>query len=171
MMVKTPPTKIYLFKVALTNNKPVWRRIAVRGNQTLDDLHAAIFRAFDRFDEHLYSFYFPLPGARGRYRLQGAAEYTHPYNCEADYVGERFDRSQLRNAATTPIATLGLKKGQVFDYLFDFGDSWEHTITVEETDGAPQRGKYPRIVEKHRDSPPQYPDLDDDDDEEWEDEE
>ena len=58
-----PNATLYMFKVALSQQKRIWRRIGIRSDQTLDDLHAAIFDAFDRFDEHLYSFYIPPPGA------------------------------------------------------------------------------------------------------------
>ena len=157
-MPKAKETKVYIFKVALADAKRIWRRIAIRGDQTLEKLHRAIFKAFDRFDPHLYSFYFPKPGARGRERLRNAAEYTHPDVREDNPFNDR----ELYNAAATKIDELKLEKGQSFDYLFDFGDSWEHVITVEETDGRVERGRYPRIVEKRGESPPQYPDLDED---------
>ena len=32
------------------------RIIDIRGSQTLDDLHDVIFRAFNRYDEHMYEF-------------------------------------------------------------------------------------------------------------------
>lgn len=51
--------KEYVFKVALKGTKRIFRAIALRGDQTLEDLHEAIFAAFNRYDEHLYSFYFP----------------------------------------------------------------------------------------------------------------
>ena len=72
---------IFIFKVALQVRKGTWRRIAVKGSQTLDDLHEAVFDAFDREDEHLYSFYFPRPGTRGLARVRNAIEYSHPYTC------------------------------------------------------------------------------------------
>lgn len=37
-------------------NKTVARTIQIRGKQTLHDLHAAIFDAFDRKEDHLYEF-------------------------------------------------------------------------------------------------------------------
>ncbi len=64
-MAKNKTWSIYTFKVALKGAKGIWRRIEVAGKQTLDDLHEAIFEAFDREEEHLYSFYFPPPGSRG----------------------------------------------------------------------------------------------------------
>jgi hypothetical protein len=158
-MAKKP--RVYEFKVALKGTKETWRRIAILGNQTLDDLHEAIYEAFDRYDEHLYSFYFPPPGSRGRGRLRDALEYTHPYNAEES--GSMWGES-ANNAAKTKIASLGLQKKQRFEYLFDFGDEWWHELTVEEVDGEPDEGEYPRIVEKHGTSPPQYPEVDDEED-------
>ena len=49
----------YRLKVNLNGAKRILRLIVMRGDQTLDDLHEAIFAAFDRFDAHLYAFYFP----------------------------------------------------------------------------------------------------------------
>ena len=39
-------------------NPVVARTLEIRGNQTLQHLHAAMFDAFDREDEHLYEFQF-----------------------------------------------------------------------------------------------------------------
>ena len=51
-------TNIYILKVALEYDRDIWRRIAIRGDQTLGHLHRAIYRAFDREEDHLYAFYF-----------------------------------------------------------------------------------------------------------------
>lgn len=149
---------VFVFKVALADRKSVWRRIAVRGNQTLDDLHGAIYDAFDRDDEHLYSFYFPKPGSKGRARIREAQEYTCGYAAEGPF-GDESD------AKTTDakLTSLGLTPRRKFYYLFDFGDEWWHEITVEQTDAPAEKGKYPRIVEMKGASPPQYPDPDEDD--------
>jgi len=40
----------------IKKNKVVSRTIQIRGDQTLEDLHCAIFDAFDREDEHMYEF-------------------------------------------------------------------------------------------------------------------
>jgi Plasmid pRiA4b ORF-3-like protein len=155
---------IFVFKVALKGAKRIWRRIALRGDQTLDDLHEAIYEAFDRDDEHLYSFYFPRPGSKGRARVRNAIEYACPYARE-DPWGDFDDDSPCDTAAAT-LQPLGLKPRQVFFYLFDYGDEWWHEITVERVNAEFEKGDYPRVVEKHGKSPPQYPDLDDDDDDE-----
>ena len=84
-------------------------------------------------------------------------EFTHPYAAEeADPWGD----TPLYDASKTTIDFLSLHRGRKFEYLFDFGDSWWHEITLVKTDGHPRRGSYPRIVKKHGKSPPQYPDYD-----------
>ena len=37
-------------------NPVLSRTLEIRGDQTLEQLHKIIFKAFDRFDEHLYEF-------------------------------------------------------------------------------------------------------------------
>jgi hypothetical protein len=151
---------VFVLKVALSGDKDVWRRIAMLGSQALDELSWVIFCAFDRDDEHLYSFYFPKPGSKGRARIRDAAEYSHPACCEEG--GLAFGSSPT-DASEATLSSLGLKPRQKFHYLFDFGDEWWHDITVEAVDAPRERGKYPRILEKHGKSPPQYPDYDEDD--------
>jgi hypothetical protein len=137
----------------------VWRRIAVRSDQTLDRLHAGIFDAFDRFDEHLYSFYILPPGSKASRNLHNAIEYTSPIMIEEP---DPFGWHETRDASRTTLGSLGLGPGAKLRYLFDFGDAWWHDITVEQTDGTPGRGRYPRVVLKIGDSPPQYSDSQDD---------
>ena len=59
-----PPATLYVLSVFLMggptsekfDNKVINRVIEIRGDQTLEDLHQAIFEAFDREEEHLYEF-------------------------------------------------------------------------------------------------------------------
>ena len=150
------PAGVYVFKVVLEPDPKIWRRIAVLGRQNLHNLHEAIYAAFDRYDEHLYSFYFPKRGTiQNRRRwLHEAIEYTHPYNAAEPHpwTGEK-----LPSAKTVRIDALRLKMEWRFKYLFDFGDQWWHDLTVEQVSGHPELGKYPRVIEKHGRSPAQCP--------------
>jgi Plasmid pRiA4b ORF-3-like protein len=155
--------EVYTFKVALKYDKRTWRRIEIAASQTLDDLHEAVFEAFDRDDEHLYSFYFcDKPTSKSYNRHDNAVEYKHPM-CFDDYG----DENDEYNAAEARLCTLKLKEKQKFEYLFDFGDCWWHELTFEGSDRR-DGGHYPLIMEKRGDSPPQYPDYEDDD--YWDDE-
>jgi hypothetical protein len=158
---------VFILKVALRGSKRIWRRIAVLGHQTLDDLHEAIFAAFDRYDEHLYSFFFPARPTTSVRKVYDSPRYTHP--CDAAEAGP-FGEEPMPDASKARLSALGLSPKRKFLYLFDFGDQWWHEITVEKTDAPPEVGEYPRLLEKHGDSPPQYPDPDEEDtDDEYED--
>ena len=156
-MKKSRSDKQYLFKVRLKAARGIWRTVALRGDQTLDDLHEVIFDAFDRDDFHLYSFYFPK--APGRRSSSGAMpkEYTAPQMFdEPDLFSEenRFD------AAETRLDDLHLRPGQKFEYLFDFGDSWWHEVSAEAIGPVSQGARYPEVVDKKGTSPAQYEDVD-----------
>jgi hypothetical protein len=131
----------------------IWRSIAMRGDQTLERLHEEIFRAFDRFDEHLYSFYFPkAPRRRGP--VLRPKEYVAPLSFGDSGSGER-----RFNAGTTTLDDLHLKVGQTFEYLFDYGDSWWHVIEVQHVGPVTSGRGYPELVGKRGQSPPQYSGL------------
>ena len=156
---RDPNATVFVLKVALQAQKKVWRRIALRSDHTLDDFHECIFDAFDRYDEHLYSFYLPPEGAKGRSAMRGAVEYTSPIMLEE---GGSPGWYEAYDASQTTIGSLNLTPGRKLPYLFDFGDDWWHEITVEQIDGTPDNGEYPRVVERRGESPPQYPDLEED---------
>lgn len=154
-----PNATVFVFKVALQVDKKIWRRIAVRSDQTLEDLHDVIFDAFERYDEHLYSFYLPPAGSKGRRAMMDAVEYTSPFMFEEP---DFFGWAEPQDASQTTIAMLGLEPKRRLRYLFDFGADWWHEVTVEHIDGIPDAAKYPRVVESRGDSPPQYPDFEED---------
>jgi hypothetical protein len=144
-MNSTP--QVFVLKVALMENKRIWRKIAIREDQKLTALHKAIFKAFDRYDEHLYSFFIPEAKIANLRNIYDAPEYSHPAALE--------DSPQQHNAQKTSIAKLNLKPKQVFYYLFDFGDDWWHQITVDSIQPAGQN-RYPMILERKGKSPEQY---------------
>ena len=144
---------VHVFKVALAGAKRTWRRIAIRDDQTLDDLHESIFALFHRYELHLYSFFFTLPGAKGRNWMEGAKEYTSPLHFDSNHVGRG-----VRNASKTHLRELPLEVGQVFVYIFDFGDDIRHEVTVEKLDlPVEEKAIYPKMIESKGASPDQYP--------------
>ena len=127
------------------------RIIQIRGDQSLDALHMAIFDAFDRTEERLYEF------NTGKDAFDRSGWRYTPH--------DRYDisgREELgaADSASVRIDSLALSEGQIFHYIFDFGDYWEHQITVVAIDRAPVEGEFPRVVEKIGESPAQYPDRD-----------
>jgi hypothetical protein len=149
----TTPANLYVLSVFLTAgpvsekfaNKVVERVIEVRGDQTLEQLHRAIFHAFDRWDEHLYEFQFgkrPFDPAGPNYGIPGPGQKKKAYG----------------DARTTKLDDLHLKPQRVFGYWFDFGDDWFHQIQVERIEQAIPTAIYPRVIKRLGKSPPQYSD-------------
>ena len=66
----------------------------------------------------------------------------------------------------TSIEDIDLSEKQKLYYLFDFGDMWWHEITVKKTDESADDDKYPRIIERNGESPEQYPDYEEEDEDE-----
>lgn len=142
-------TTLYRFKVALDWRKTTWRRIELRGDQTLDDLHVAIQRAFDWDNDHLYAFF--LSGKA----WDEASEYQSPYGEDG------------RSAAAYRLEGLPLRPKQKIMYVFDFGDDLRHQVTLEAIvpGGVVARVTYPRITEQEGPNEPQYPGLEDEEEE------
>ncbi|MCP3959410.1 MAG: plasmid pRiA4b ORF-3 family protein [bacterium] len=155
-MTPAKPGKHYLLKVNLKGARRVWRTIALRGDHTLEDLHEGIFVAFDRDDPHLYSFYFPKAPGRGPRSEPRPKEYTAPPMFDDR---DPFGEEGRMNAAETRLDDLGLRVGQRFEYLFDFGDYWWHEVVVESISAVTPELRY-GIIEKRGASPAQYESVD-----------
>jgi tetratricopeptide (TPR) repeat protein len=139
-------------------NRVVSRTLQIRGDQTLADLHQAVFAAFDRWEQHMYEFQFgkrPMDPEGPRYTLPGAFESA------SDGILPPAGR-----VTDTTLDSLGLKVGQRFGYWFDFGDDWWHQVNVVDIQDAVPQGKYPKVVKRVGASPPQYAQEDADPEEE-----
>lgn len=150
----SPPANLYVLAVYLMGggpvsekfaNKEISRVIEVRGNQTLQQLHEAIFQAYDRWEEHLYEFQF---GCR-------------PFDPEGPNYGipDGKKRKGHGDARTTTLDDLELNLHRAFGYWFDFGDDWFHQVQVERIDRAIPTVTYPRVIHRVGKSPPQYSDA------------
>jgi hypothetical protein len=159
-----PSPQLYEFEVALLSgpltrefarkNRAITRTIQILGNQTLEDLHETIFAAFDRYDEHLYEF--QIGGKRPHDRNARRYGLTQVQE-ENDHDGD---------VTTTTIDSLGLKKNAIFSYWFDFGDDWWHQIDLLSIDDEFPEADYPRVIRMKGKSPPQYPNMEDEEEDE-----
>lgn len=155
----TGKERLYTLEVALLSgpvsasfvrgNAKVSRTIQIRGDQSLDALHLAIFMAFNRFDEHMYEFQFGnRPGAPDN------ISYTCSTPVDA-YEGGGVDSPEV-GGTSTRVGSLGLRAKQIFFYWFDFGDDWWHKIKVVEIQDDFPEGHYPIVTKRVGASPPQY---------------
>ncbi len=133
---------IYRFKVSLRDRPDIWRIIDIKGNQMLSSLHKAVFKAFDRFEEHQYSFFLS----------------NNYYDKETEFTSPGSDTSGKRKLATRiRIDSLALYGGPKFLYLFDYGDEWWHEVELIGVTKKVTRASYPRVVKKQGKPPPQHP--------------
>ncbi|MFN2468958.1 MAG: plasmid pRiA4b ORF-3 family protein [Gaiellaceae bacterium] len=131
----------YVFNTALVGFRGVSRKLAVRGDETLADLHQLLQLAFDWDDDHLYSFW--LSGTF--WDSQSGSEYT----CPSPWL-ERGQRT-----ARVRLDRLGLRTGQKIAYVFDFGDEWRVRLTLVEIRAADAE-PCPPILVSRGEAPPQY---------------
>ena len=144
---------VYSFKAALFYEKRIYRQIDILGSQTLEDFHNVIFRAFDRYDEHLYSFYITRKAMKNMRKIVNSKEYSLPDEFDDNSF---FPRRKKGNVTKTKIAFLELKENEKLYYLFDFGDEWWHEITLLSTYNTKDKKGFPKITKKEGDSPDQY---------------
>jgi len=90
-------------------NPNIWRRIQLNSNTSLNELHHSIQISMGWTNSHLYSFKID------------EIEYSLPeYNY--DFISYGDSRSyKLKDFSD-----------EHFEYLYDFGDYWEHTIQISE---------------------------------------
>lgn len=155
--------RIYTFQVSLLSgpvseafaeeNPEVSRTIQIRGDQTLEDLHDAIFTAFDREDDNMYEFRFGNSALDTEERC-----YVLPSEFNSKLSKQKVVAGDVTR---TRIDTLNLSMNETFTYWFDFSDDWIHRITVLEAEETIPQGKYPRIIARICESPSQYPEFED----------
>jgi hypothetical protein len=126
--------QIYQLKITLSDiTPPVWRRVLVPGGYTLDRVHRVFQYAMGWQDAHLHSF-----------DIEGQ-QYGEP-----DPVGELVLRDEM-DVRLDAVAG----KGEVFRYTYDFGDWWEHEVTVEDVFAAEPDERYPMCVAGEQACPPE----------------
>ena len=128
---------IYQMKVTLKYSKPpIWRRLLVRGDSTLAELHEILQIAFDWFNEHLHQF------------TVGETYYGVPNPDFFDFLDVRDERKiRLRQFVD--------REGYRFLYEYDFGDSWIHQIRVEKILSPQPDQEYPVCTAGRRAAPPE----------------
>jgi Plasmid pRiA4b ORF-3-like protein len=125
-------------KITLDDVKPaVLRRIEIPFNIRLDRLHLTIQAAMGWTNSHLYEI---------RARDVG---WSTP-DPENDWSGDFLDARKAR--LDEVLEDVGTKK---LRYVYDSGDGWEHTITIERLIN-PELGQiYPRLIEATGRCPPE----------------
>jgi hypothetical protein len=134
-MAKAKETgSVYQLKVTLRDVKPpVWRRVEVK-DCTLARLHDVIVDSMGWDGMHLHAF-------------EVGGEQYGPI--DPDGMMEVEDERKVK---LSQVVARGFKK---FNYVYDFGDNWDHVVEVEKTLDAEKGARYPRCVAGKRACPPE----------------
>ena len=130
-----PKRIIYQIKVTLDGIRPpIWRRILVRSDDSLVELHDTIQIAMGWENYHLHHF------------IVGDVFYGVP---DPEYLCEMYDESGVLLCDIAP------EVGDKFKYEYDFGDGWLHTVLVEKIVESERGVKLPVVIKGRRACPPE----------------
>ena len=125
----------YQLKITLRDVSPlVWRRVLIRSDSSIAQLHDTVQIAMGWEDMHLHQF-----------RVHGKA-----YGVERE-CGITFSDNPHR----VTLADFKLRKGEKFVYEYDMGDFWEHDIRLEQALSLDDRKRYPVCIAGGGDCPPE----------------
>jgi hypothetical protein len=127
---------IYQIKVTLKDSKPpIWRRIQVRSDTTLGELHHVIQAVMGWEDYHLHQF------------TVGRTYYGIPE--------PGFDFEDVRDERRVKLSQIVTGENFRFLYEYDFGDGWEHVLLVEKILPPKPGQQYPVCIKGRRACPPE----------------
>jgi hypothetical protein len=126
---------ISILRIELQDIEPlIWRRVSVPASMSLKTLHSVIQAAMGWLDCHLWEF-----EANGR-------KYSLLIPDDLDW------NKQITNAATTKLSADSVRQ---LNYLYDFGDNWQHWIVVEKLTPADTNQICPQFLGDERRCPPE----------------
>ena len=133
-----PPEEIATIRIELVDTDPlIWREVETPTAMTLKGLHDLVQAAVDWDNQHLWE----LRVGKQRYGRR--------------MPGDDWGGPALIDAARVKLADVLKPRKTVIDYIYDFGDSWEHRLVVTDVRlGQPGVG-YPRYVAGERAAPPE----------------
>jgi Plasmid pRiA4b ORF-3-like protein len=129
--------EIATVRIELRHTDPlIWRQVEVPTSITLNVLHDIIQAVMGWFDYHLWEFTI----GKQKYGLPMDEDWGNRQRFMARKVRLR-DVLQLRKT--------------VLDYTYDFGDQWEHRLTVADVRAGEPGVSYPRFIGGERNGPPE----------------
>ena len=119
--------------------------VLVREDCTFEDLHDFLNPLFNREDDHLYRF-----------------------ECEDGCTAVRDEEDIDDDEVLSNECYVGhhLSPGSGAYYIFDYGDEWEHDITVKKVTVLDPKVNYPKVLKITGKIPEQYPDYDEEEEDE-----
>ncbi|MFL1431959.1 MULTISPECIES: plasmid pRiA4b ORF-3 family protein [unclassified Nocardiopsis] len=122
----------YRVRVEISGTKPpVWRRLELDSELFLNEVHTILQAAFGWEDHHLHGF-----AGGGPYYSREAEPYLCPFEAREGRPGVPEEQVRLDEVLA--------EVGDELFYLYDFGDDWEHLLTLQAV--LPREEGGPRAV-------------------------
>jgi len=140
-MARSSSEEIYQLKITLKGSKPpIWRRVQTPASTTLQRVHAIIQQSMEWVNYHLHEFHV-------KDMLIGDPEQLCGWGMDRD--DEVIDEAEIR------LAELRLREGAKFEYVYDFGDDWQHVILLEKKLERDPDAHYPLCIKAVKSGPPE----------------
>lgn len=131
---------IYQIKITLKGSKPpIWRRLLISADTTLTDLHDILQIVMGWEDSHMHMF-----------TIQG-----QDYSTPSPYDPSLLEKMNAKSTLRVKLNKLITAEGEKFEYVYDFGDNWHHTILIEKILPPDPKQKLPRCIAGKRACPPE----------------
>jgi len=126
---------IFQIQISLNGSTPkIWRRIQLKSDTLLPDLHNIIQTTMGWDDSHLHQF------------IKNKEFYGDPS------VDEDFDTIDYRKIK---LSAMLKKEKETMKYEYDFGDGREHTLLLEKILPVDSKTKYPVCIAGEMHCPPE----------------
>ncbi|GAB3698632.1 plasmid pRiA4b ORF-3 family protein [Nocardiopsis oceani] len=133
---------LFTVRVELARTSPpLWRRLELASDLYLDEVHDVLQAVFAWDDDHLHKF-----GKGGkRFYDRDTAHFLSSYDLEEGEPGLPEEQVRLDEV-------LERKADRLF-YLYDFGDCWDHVLTLQKTDALADDTPRARCTDGRRPAP------------------
>jgi len=137
--------QVYQFRIELREIEPkIWRVIQVPETYSFWDLHVAVQDAMGWLDCHLHEFTVTDPITRKKLIIGIPTDEE-----EGFFIKETIPGWKVM------IADGFSKRNKKAYYCYDFGDDWQHIITLENILPKDKEQTYPRCIAGERACPPE----------------
>lgn len=134
------PNAVQIHVVIEDIEPPVWRRLIVPLDVTLAQLHFVLQAAMGWTDSHMHEF------------DVGGLSYG---GIEALSAERTDDDARVYDADEVRMRDFSRKPGTSFTYVYDFGDNWRHTVTLEKLVAVKPAPKVATCMDGARCCPPE----------------
>lgn len=124
----TPGRAAYVLRIELRGLRPtIWREVWVDPTITLRRLHGVIQAAMGWENAHLHGFAIPGTGRASCYWGVPSLRRFEPLDAQGDFG----PMEPGNDDALTRLAQVMARPRDKLLYLYDYGDDWEHLITLK----------------------------------------